>query len=277
MKIIIGVLIIFFIAGSALAYTSIEYTLDGDWVYEEGYPGTLNLSENPSGGIIATIQVPAGLDDSGLSASRHELPGFSLDHNIFIELEYSSLTFTINDPAASMDIALEVEFFDSNFNDYEIGMAISLSNDTMVFGTWFQDDVNFEYSYEVSIEGTSINEGSLGLYFHGNHVSAYFKDAENNIEYPFPIDWDISQIAGAHDFWVDNDFEADTSEVEEKFDNGTIVLASVNLERVVFKIIKGDFDKDGNVDGADLASYINDPGDIGLGDFALNFGGLGPF
>lgn len=39
----------------------------------------------------------------------------------------------------------------------------------------------------------------------------------------------------------------------------------------------GDKDYDGDVDGADLASYIDDPGDIGLVDFAQNFGGTDPF
>ena len=40
--------------------------------------------------------------------------------------------------------------------------------------------------------------------------------------------------------------------------------------------IKGDFDKDGDVDGADLAFYIDEPGDVGVGDFAQNFGETGP-
>jgi hypothetical protein len=71
---------------------------------------------------------------------------------------------------------------DSEFNHYEIGMAIGQINGSWFLGTWFQDDVNFEYSYEKPIpDGLSINEGALGLYFHGNHVSAYFKDVENNI------------------------------------------------------------------------------------------------
>ena len=54
MKIFSGVLIICFIAGTALA-TNIEYTLDGDWIYEAEYSDTLSLSEDPSGGITADI------------------------------------------------------------------------------------------------------------------------------------------------------------------------------------------------------------------------------
>ena len=95
MKIFSSVLLICFIAGSALADTNIEYTLVGDWIYEEETPGTLLLSTNPLGGITTTINVPSGIEDGGLTASRHDLPGFSIDNNIFIEIEYSSLTFNI--------------------------------------------------------------------------------------------------------------------------------------------------------------------------------------
>jgi len=42
-------------------------------------------------------------------------------------------------------------------------------------------------------------------------------------------------------------------------------------------LIKGDFDKNEDVDGADLDHDIDEPGDIGLGDFAQNFGEAGPF
>ena len=227
MKIFSSVLLICFIAGSALADTYVEYTLDDEWIYEEETPGTLLLSKNPLGGITTTINVPSGIDDGGLTASRHDLPGFSIDNNIYIELAYSSLTFNITGVTAELSLCLELEFFDSEFNSYEIAMAIGQINGSWGFGTWFQDDDNFEYSYDAPIpDGLSINEGALGLYFHGNHVSAYFKDVENNILYPF-LDWDISQIVGTYGFRVDNDFEAYTE------DGGT-VLSSVNLKQVVY-------------------------------------------
>lgn len=106
MKIFLGVLIICFIAGSALANTYIEYTLDGDWIYEQEYVGTLSLSDNPSDGITATINVPSGIDDGGLTASRHDLPGFSMGNYGFIELDYSSLTSTISGTTAYLGLCL---------------------------------------------------------------------------------------------------------------------------------------------------------------------------
>lgn len=272
MKIFCGALLICFITVSAFASTSIEYSLESDWIYEEEYPGTLLLSENPSGGITAAINVPSGIEDGGLTASRHDLPGFSIDNdNIFVELEYSSLTYNITGDTASFSLCLELEFLDSNFNRYEMAMALGQGNGSLFFETWFQDDTYFEY-YQTKpiLVGIAVNKGVLGLYFRGNYVSPYFKDVENNsLIYPFS-DWNISQIVGTHDFRVDNDFEAYTPE-------GGTVLGSVNLKKVFFKTIKGDLDKDGDIDGADLASYIDGPGDIGLGDFANSFGEIGPF
>lgn len=265
-KIFSGVLMVCFLAGSAIANTYIEYTLDGDWIYEEDYPGTLLLSENPSGGITATINVPSG-SEGGLAASRHDLPGFALDNNKFIELEYSSLTSTITGITASLSLCLEVEFFDFQFNTYEISMAFGYTNELRMFATWFQDDGNFEYHQDKPIpDGLLINEGTLGLYFHDNYVTAYFRDLDNNFLYPFS-DWDISQIVGTNGFSVDNDFEAST------LDGGT-VLASVNLKQVVFgSICEGDFDRDGDIDGSDLAVFAaGATGGVTLESFAANFG-----
>lgn len=49
------------------------------WTYEEedGVSGTLTVTDNPSGGVIISIDVPGGIDGGGLAASRHDLPGFS--------------------------------------------------------------------------------------------------------------------------------------------------------------------------------------------------------
>jgi hypothetical protein len=227
MKIFSGVIIICFIAGSALATTYIEYTLDGDWIYEEDYPGTLSLSENPSGGITAAINVPTGIDGGGLSASRHDLAGFSLDNNIFIELDYGTLTSTIIGPGASLSLVSEMEFFDSDSTRYTLSMAIRQSNESRYFVTCLTEEPNPDNCEEVPIlGGLSIDEGALGFNFHGNNVSAYFKDADNNLLYPF-LDWDISQIVGTYGFSVDNDFEAVT------VDGGTVV-ASVNLKHVAY-------------------------------------------
>jgi hypothetical protein len=220
-KIFSVVLIIFFIAGSALANTYIEYTLDGDWIYDEEGEGTLTLSDNPSGGITATINVPA-FTEGGLGASRHDLIGFTLDNNIFIELDYKSLNYIITGPTAHLTLVLEVEFFNSESFNYQISMKIRQSKESRYFETCIED-----YCKEEPIpEGLLINDGALGLYFHGHYVSAYFKDVEDNILYPF-LDWDISQNEGTYGFSVDNDFEAST------LDGGT-VEASVNLKRVIY-------------------------------------------
>ena len=81
LKKFLGVLIILFIVGSASADTHIEYTMDGDWFYESEDWSTLSLSNNPSYGINVTIDVPTGMEEGGLSASRHDLPGFSLEND----------------------------------------------------------------------------------------------------------------------------------------------------------------------------------------------------
>ena len=226
MKMFLGVLIICSLVVPASADTFIEYTIDGDWTYNEGYAGTLALTDNPSGGIIANINVPSGIDDGGLTASRHDLPGFSMANNGFIELDYKSLTSDITGNA-DLALCIEVEFYDSQSIRYQMAMEIWQENGAREMGTWFEKDSGFDDYFEVPIpDGLLINEGALGLYFHDSSVSPYFKDVLGNVLYPFS-DWDISQIDDMHNFSVDNDFEADTS------DGGT-VMASVNLERVVY-------------------------------------------
>ena len=226
MKMFLGVLIICSLVVPASADTFIEYKLDGDWIYEEGYPGTLSLTDNPSGGITANINVPSGIDEGELSASRHDLPGFSMDNNGFIELSYKSLMSSITGNADS-SLILEVEFYDSESIRYQMAMGISQSNESVGMDTWFIKDSGFEYGSEAPIpDGLSINEGALGLYSHDSFVSPYFKDVEGNVLYPFS-DWDISEIGGMDGFRVDNDFEAWTSDDE-------MVNASVNLRHVVY-------------------------------------------
>jgi len=227
MKMFLGVLIICSLVVPASADTVIEYTLDGDWIYEQKYVGTLSLTDNPSGGITANINVPNGIDDGGLTASRHDLPGFSIANDGFIELYYSSLTSTITGDA-DFSLCLEVEFYDE-YSSYEIAIVIGQSGGSSNFETWFIEDSysDFDYYYEEPIpDGLLMNESALGLYSHDSFVSPYFKDVEGNLLYPFS-DCDISEIGGMDGFRVDNDFEAWTS------DDGT-VNASVNLRQVVY-------------------------------------------
>lgn len=226
MKMFLGVLIICSLVVPASADTFIEYTLDGAWIYEQEYAGTLSLTDNPSGGIIANINVPSGIDDGGLTASRHDLPGFSIGNDGFIELDYRSLTSSITGDA-DFSLCLEFEFYDSESIRYQMAMEIWQGNGAREMGTWFAKDSGFDDYFEVPIpDGLLINEGALGLYFHDSFVSPYFKDVLGNVLYPFS-DWDISQIDGMDGFRVDNDFEAWTT------DDGT-VNASVNLRQVVY-------------------------------------------
>jgi hypothetical protein len=89
------------LASPVAADTVIPYTIDvwtppvtvhNGWTYTEEILGTLWLTANPSGGIIADIDLPTGTDDGGLVASRHDLPDYSLHNHGFIQLEYSSLS-----------------------------------------------------------------------------------------------------------------------------------------------------------------------------------------
>jgi len=220
-----GVLAICFLAGSAAANTVIDYALDDGWTYEEGYPGTLSLAANPSGGIIANVDQPVGIEDGGLVASRHDLPGYSLNNAGFIQLEYSSLSSTITGEAG-LNLVLELEFYDAGGQEYEMAMAIWLTNGGAEFETWYGTNIAEEF-YDTPVpDGLLLAEGALGLYSDGSHVLPYFKDVAGSVFYPFST-WDISGLVGMHRYSVDNDFEAET------IDGGT-VAASVNLERVVY-------------------------------------------
>jgi len=227
-KIFLRMLAICLFAGSAAANTVIEYALDDGWTYEEGYSGTLLLAENPAGGITAAIDVPTGIEDGGLLASKHDLPGFSLADNGFLQLEYSSLFSTITPGStAGLNLCLELEFYDTSNYQYEMAIAIWLDDGGTTFETWFESAVGGDYFYEEAApDGLAITEGVLGLYSNGSHVLPYFQDGGGSVLCPFAA-WDISGIAGAHTYSVDNDFEAYT------LDGGT-VSGSVNLERVVY-------------------------------------------
>ena len=258
-RIFFGVLINCCVAISASADTFIEYTLDGDWIYYADYPETLSQTDNPAGGITVSIDVPSGIEDGGLTASRHVLSGFSSDDGGFVELDYSSLTSTITGSTASVSLCLELEFSDSNIVEHVIAIAIDQTNGLTTFETWFEKDFGFDLSETISIpDGLPINEGTLGLYWHDTSVEVYFKDAEGNLLYPFS-DWDISGVEGIQNFSVDNDFEADTSE-------GGTVTASVNLEQVVYGLDGPsvlDTDGDGTPDNQD--DCLNDPNKIATG------------
>ncbi|HNS21947.1 MAG TPA: PEP-CTERM sorting domain-containing protein [Sedimentisphaerales bacterium] len=222
-----GALAICLLAGSTAAGTVIDYVLDGGWTYEEGYPGTLWLEENPSGGIIANVDQPVGIEDGGLVASRHALPGYSLSDAGFIQLEYSSLSSVVTDEAG-LGLVLELEFYDASLLQYEMAMGIWLTEEGTEFETWFDTDMGgFDYYIEIPApDGLSFSGGALGLYSDGSQVLPYFKDAAGSTFYPFPA-WDISGLVGTHSYSVDNDFEAET------IDGGT-AAGSVNLKRVVY-------------------------------------------
>jgi len=213
---------------------TIEYELGGGWAYEPEYPDTVEVTDNPKGGVTVSINVPSGIYDGGLTASIHSLPGFSLIDGVFIELEYNSLSSTIDGNAAYSDLNLELELFDEELALYQIGMNLSTGAGSISFESWFEKEsfdgnpVFNNYESAPVPDGVVTDQGALGLFVTGASMIPYFKDAGGDLTFPF-AGWDISQIIGAHDFSVDNDFEADTFE-------GGSVMGSVNLERVVYGI-----------------------------------------
>lgn len=231
-RVITSVLFICYLAVPALADTTIEYTTTNGWTYEEeeGVSGTLTVTDNPSGGVTVSIEVPSpgGSDEGGLAASKHDLPGFSIDRNMFIELQYGSLNPGISGETPSVDTCIELQFLDSSEMEWEIAMSLDRSEGSWSFGTWYQNDPEtVDNEDETPVPGgLTVTEGALGLYFHGNYVTPYFRDTDNNIIYPF-ADWDISQISGAYNFAVDNDFEADT-------EGGGTVDGEVNFIQVLY-------------------------------------------
>ncbi len=224
--VVLGLVVILGIslATPVAAYTVIPYTLTIDWTYEEGYPGTLWLTANPSGGIIADIDVPTDIEDGGLVASRHDVPDFSLHNHGFIQLEYSSFSSEITGDSEDLGLSLclEIEFDDAGDVPYEMAISLEQDDGGSFFGTWFDSSY---YTTPVP-DGLSLAEGALGLYSDGSLVLPYFIDAAGFVLYPFAA-WDVSGITGTHEYRVDNDFEGTTT------DGGTII-ASVNLERVVY-------------------------------------------
>ena len=229
MKIVMSMLMMCSLMVSTSPAATIEYALGGGWTYEQ-YSDTLLLSDNPLGGVSATINVPSDIEDGGLIASRHSLLGFSLNNFRFIELEYSSLSSTVIGNAAFLDFNLELEFFDSEDSFFEIAMNISQSAESVSFESWFQKDSEFSFFVDAPVpDAIMTNQGTLGLYVSDDRVIPYFEDATGNQMFPFE-GWNISQIIGAKNFAVDNDFEACT------LDGGSVV-ASVNLERVVYGVV----------------------------------------
>jgi len=110
-----------------------------------------------------------------------------------------------------------------------MAMAIWQDNETSIFETWFAADGGFAYDFEIQVpDGLSLDEGALGLYSDSVHVLPYFQYGPGSVLYPFTA-WDLSGIAGALNFSVDNDFEADTA-------NGGTVIASVDLRQVEYGV-----------------------------------------
>jgi len=218
------------LADTVIPYSIAEWTppitVHNGWTYIEEIPGTLELTANPSGGIIASINLPTGTDDGGLVASRHDLPDYSVHNRGFIQLEYSSLSSVITGNPEGLSLCLEIEFSDADYVFYEMAIAVSQDAEESIFETWFES-VEGDFYYETPVpDGLSLAEGALGLYSNGSIVLPYFIDADGFVLYPFAA-WDVSGITGTHDYRVDNDFEGTTT-------TGGTVIASVNLEQVVY-------------------------------------------
>ncbi|BBO71402.1 hypothetical protein DSCA_53320 [Desulfosarcina alkanivorans] len=222
-KILVSILVIGLFAVTVLA-DEVVYTLDGDWDYQTKVAGTYTLSVNPTGGVDVEIDVNSGIE-GGLSASRHVLSGFSINSDAYVELEFSALDYTVTSTEdTTVSLCLELEFSDDGGNEYELAMSVGANSEMTAFVTWYGDD-NVEPNQMIPTS-IPIQEGSLGLYFHDNSVSPYFRNSRNQIIYPF-TDWNISSIVAPQSFAVDNDFEANTT-------TGGTVTGSVNLKRVVF-------------------------------------------
>ena len=69
---------------------------------------------------------------------------------------------------------------------------------------------------------------------------------------------------GVHEHWNDP--------VNKQYSRNLNTGAGIELISSDPLACKGDFEPDGDVDGADLAVYIFDAKDISPGDFANNFG-----
>ncbi len=218
-------------AGSDIrADTVIPYELNNGWTYAEGYPDTLLLTENPSGGIIVNINIPTGIDDGGLVASRHDLPDYSLHDHGFIQLEYSSFSSEITGNSQGPDMCLEIQFRDAEELNYEMAIAVSQDTEGFYFETWFGSEPDSSYYQTPVPDGLSLAEGALGLYSNDSLVRPYFIDADGSVFYPFDASfdpWDVSGITDTHEYSVDNDFEGTTTA-------GGTITASVNLKQVVY-------------------------------------------
>ena len=200
------------------AGTRIEYGLADGWTHQEGAPGTLALAEDPSIGMVATIGVPAGSAGGGLSASRHDLPGYSPKDGAFVELDYDSLDASLSGATASLDLALEVECVDGSL--HRIGMGITRAGGVDRFATRY--DAAFLESDVPA--GVSIAEGTLGLLGGDDQLRPYFRAADGSLYHPF-ASWDVSALADPPSCALANRFAADTGV-------GASVEASVRLQTI---------------------------------------------
>ncbi|MHC4537655.1 MAG: hypothetical protein ACYS6K_27290 [Planctomycetota bacterium] len=209
-------------AGSVVADTVIPYTLTNGWTYGADHPETLQLTENPLGGVIVDIDIPELTEEGGLTASRHALPGYSLHNQGFIQLEYSSLSSVLTGTPEGPSLCLEIEFEDAGNEPYWMGVDLWQDTGGYSLQTWFQS-----YDYETPAPGgLSVTEGALGFYSNGSLVFPYFIDAAGSVVSPLVI-WDISGIIGTQNYRCDNDFEGHTPAI-------STITASVNLDQVVY-------------------------------------------
>jgi len=123
------------------------------------------------------------------------------------------------------------------------------------------DSVGYDFLLAEWPQEISIADGAAQDYLHeaalaDNPPSGTFYDPEGN-------ETEMASL-GVHEHW--------NNPVEKQYSRNLGTGVGIELISSDSLAFKGDFDKDGDVDGSDLAEYIRDDDGISLMDLAANFG-----
>ncbi len=234
-------------------------------------------------------------DDSGflsyLSGEVIGIPrGVNIDAFGFFE---GDLLFSVDVPISLSEVTYterDLILYDgSSFSKVLDGVAVGIPNGARIdAGTVLSDgSMVFSLDIPVTLGGTSFKANDL-IKYDGSSFDLYFSGSDNGIPENANIEGVWVSLEGEILFSLDIPCSLNGLEVKDKdiikwsegsfslyFDGTLAGLAEgsdVNALSSGIELCEGDFDKDGDVDGSDLAVFAAGGTSITLEEFAANFG-----